>query len=156
MFTAANLQCSELPVSPQYCYRHRMAPSRTLDRRQFLRIAGIAGAVAALPSSLRIGAWIAATTDGLHPGAQVTVAIAPDAPAGCSVRLRAAHPAGCGHGTPVSAVPGASASLETPYPFNDLVEGDYTVRAELCSASGRVLESSTVGAFRVRRFRFSA
>ncbi|MSQ81472.1 MAG: hypothetical protein EXR77_00945 [Myxococcales bacterium] len=133
-----------------------MAPSRTLDRRQFLCIAGIVGAVAALPSSLRVGAWIAATADGLHPGAQVTVAIAPDVPTGCSVRLRADHPAGRGHGGPVNAVAGTSASLETPYPFNDLVEGDYTVRAELCSASGRVLESSTVGVYRVRRFRFSA
>ncbi len=126
------------------------------SRRQLLRFAGFVAGAAALPASLRLTALLRAAESPLYPGAGVQLDVHADAPEGCHVRLVASDASRSGLSTTVAAAPGQQVQVTVPYPHDDLVEGAYGVRAELRDANGAVLASVDLGAYRVRRFRFSA
>lgn len=128
----------------------------SLSRRQLLRFAGFAAGAASLPASLRLAALLSADEATLFPGALAQLQVHGDAPANGWLRLTASDCSQTALSAPVVAAPGTVAQAVVPYPYEDLVEGEYTVRAQLCDAAGAVLASLELGHYRVRRFRFSA
>jgi len=126
------------------------------DRRRFLRLAALAGGAAALPGSWRLAAWVRVDGDAAHPGAPIAVEIAADAPSGCAVRLCVAHAGRRFEAPAVPVRPGATVLMAAPYPYDRVAAGHFDVDAELVSAAGAVIERLPAGAYRVRRFRFSA
>jgi hypothetical protein len=133
-----------------------MAPSQTWNRRSFLQLVGFGGVAVALPASLRLGSLIDSQGQPCHPGAVVALQVAADAPQRVQVRLATIH-AGVRLAAPAEpAAAGGLIHLETPYPYADLVPGEYHVEGELLSADGAVLARLAIGSYRVRPWRFSA
>jgi hypothetical protein len=131
-----------------------MALAPALSRRSFLRLLVATAAASVAPSAAP--RWIAGRGLAHHPGARIDLQLAAAAPAECSVRLSVRH-AGQHHpGQAIAAGPGLLRTLETPYPYSDLVPGHYQVVAELLDHSGAVIDHIGVGDYRVRAYRFSA
>lgn len=92
----------------------------------------------------------------LCPGAPLQVTLAAEVPVGSRVRLLVDHQ-GRRHDAGAFAVtPGATLTLETPYPFDDLVPGAYSVLLTLEGPLGQSLAACPVGSYTLQRFRFSA
>lgn len=133
-----------------------MAPALTCDRRSFLRLLAASTTLAVLPASLRLGALLQGHGHARFPGAEIPLQVAEDAPPQCVVRLVAVYQ-GQRYAEPaIAAAPGATVTLQAPYPFGDLVPGDYAIEAELCTADGAVLATVPTGGYVVGAWRFSA
>ena len=126
------------------------------NRRQFLHLAAWSAAAAASADQV-LQRWITVGADGhCHPGSSVALSVSPWAPRGCSVRLVVGHGGAALSGPGVPVAPAATAHVQTPYPFDDVVPGRYTVHAELVAADDSVVARAAVGDYTVRPFRFSA
>ena len=131
-----------------------------MERRTFLSlctttVAVGAGAHLGLTGLDSTGPFCHVAGEAVCPGAWLHVDIAANTPPGSRLQLVVQH----GHrphlGASVDARPGDSVRLETPYPHDDLIPGDYAVRLELLARGGRMLERREVGTYRVVPFRFS-
>lgn len=130
-----------------------------MERRRFLQLCTATAATGI--AAPWVGPGVAQAPwriDGtaLFPGAPIDISLAPHTPPGA--RLRA-----CVHSDValfpcafVDVLPGGALRIETPYPHQGLVPGNYRVSLELHSRRGRLLERAEVGGYVLTRPWFSA
>lgn len=130
-----------------------------MRRRGFLQCIAISGLAVVMPWRPAAG-WQVVGAATL-PGALLEVTLKRQAPPGATWAVEVCHTAvgrplrRTQHGNE-AAETGRSRTLATPYPYADLVPGDYAVAVVLCAADGRELDRAECGSYSVRRVRFSA
>ncbi len=129
-----------------------------MQRRAFLQLVAVSASAASLSGPLSAvfapqAGWNI-SNNGVFPGALLTVQLDAATPAGAQVHVIVRH-AGVAHDLARYAVAGEETlTVETPYPFATLVKGDFAVELHLRRAN-RLLQSASVGTYRVTPWRFS-
>ena len=130
-----------------------------MRRRSFLQCVALSTVAAVLPWRELAGWQI--DGEATAPGARLRVTVAGHVPTGSTLAIDVAHKGADGailgsrHAVQTVAA-GQQLEVVTPYPYTDLVAGQYTVSLVLHDPRGRELDRHDAGSYAIRRFRFSA
>jgi hypothetical protein len=130
-----------------------------MRRRGFLQCIALSTVAAVLPWRDLSGWQI--DGEATSPGARLRVIVARHVPGGSTLTIDVAHEKQDGvilrsrHSAQI-VVAGQELEVVTPYPYTDLVPGQYAISLLLHDAHGRELDRHDAGSYAIRRFRFSA
>ena len=130
-----------------------------MERRTFLQlVAGgaVAGAIGGLASAQPHPMLTWDDNAPLFPGLPLLVGLRDDARGACHVTIVMRHGAAV-HVAPVCTLaPGEERRVELPYPYDQLIAGNYDVELVAMTTDGRWQDQQRVGTLTVSALRFGA
>ena len=130
-----------------------------MHRRTLLSLACGAATAASVGGLLGLRGLLASFADvrssTIFPGAELKVTLDKATPAGARLVVAITHAQQRHACVSSDAIGGGEFTLHVPYPFDDLVPGEYSVDVELFDVAGRRLERHAAGAYTLKPVRFS-